>query len=66
MQEFFGYALLLVTKAQKMLILIGKGGEGKSRVGLVLRSLLGENMNTAAFRKWKPTDLTEPIWNTSC
>lgn len=33
LQEFFGYALLPVTKAQKMLILIGKGGEGKSRVG---------------------------------
>lgn len=51
LQEFFGYALLPVTKAQKMLILIGKGGEGKSRVGLVLRSLLGENMNTGSIQK---------------
>lgn len=51
LQEFFGYALLPVTKAQKMLILIGKGGEGKSRVGLVLRSLLGENMNSGSIQK---------------
>lgn len=33
------------------MILIGKGGEGKSRVGLVLRSLLGENMNTGSIQK---------------
>lgn len=50
-QEYFGYSFLPVTKAQKMLILIGKGGEGKSRVGLVLRSLLGENMNTGSIQK---------------
>lgn len=34
-----------------MLILIGKGGEGKSHVGLVLRSLLGENMNSGSIQK---------------
>lgn len=51
LQEFFGYALLPVTKAQKMLILIGKGGEGKFRVGLMLRSLLGENMNSVSIQK---------------
>lgn len=50
-QEYFGYALLPVTKAQKMLILVGKGGEGKSRIGLVLRSLLGENMNVGSIQK---------------
>lgn len=42
MQEFLGYCLLPTTKGQKMLMLIGKGGEGKSRIGLVMRSLLGE------------------------
>ena len=51
LQEYFGYSLLPVTKAQKMLILYGKGGEGKSRIGLVLRSLLGENMNTGSIQK---------------
>ena len=39
LQEFLGYCLLPTTKGQKMLMLIGKGGEGKSRIGLVMRSL---------------------------
>ena len=50
-QEFFGYAMLPTTKAQKMMILVGKGGEGKSRIGLVFRSLLGVNMNTGSIQK---------------
>ena len=45
LQEFMGYCFIPSTKGQKMLLLIGKGGEGKSRIGLVLRSLLGANMN---------------------
>ena len=48
LQEFFGYCLIPSTKAQKMLFLIGKGGEGKSRVGIVLQSLLGSNMKTGS------------------
>ena len=36
-QEYMGYMLLPTTKAQKMMLIIGKGGEGKSRIGLVLR-----------------------------
>lgn len=51
LQEFMGYCLIPSTKGQKMLILTGKGGEGKSRVGLVLRALLGENMNTGSIAK---------------
>ena len=39
LQEFLGYCLLPTTRGQKMLMLIGKGGEGKSRIGLVMRSL---------------------------
>ncbi len=50
-QEFFGYAMLPTTKAQKMMILVGKGGEGKSRIGLVFRALLGANMNTGSIQK---------------
>ena len=34
-----------------MLMLIGKGGEGKSRIGLVMRSLLGDSMNTTSIQK---------------
>ena len=51
LQEFLGYCLLPTTKGQKMLMLIGKGGEGKSRIGLVMRSLLGESMNTTSIQK---------------
>ena len=51
LQEFLGYCLLPTTKGQKMLMLIGKGGEGKSRIGLVMRSLLGDNMNTTSIQK---------------
>ena len=51
LQEFMGYCLIPSTKGQKMLILTGKGGEGKSRIGLVLRALLGSNMNTGSIAK---------------
>ena len=51
MQEFMGYCLNPSTKGQKMLILTGRGGEGKSRIGLVLRALLGSNMNTGSIAK---------------
>ena len=51
LQEFMGYCLIPSTKGQKMLILTGKGGEGKSRVGLVLKALLGTNMNTGSIAK---------------
>ena len=51
LQEFMGYCFIPSTKGQKMLILTGKGGEGKSRIGLVLRALLGNNMNTGSIAK---------------
>ena len=51
LQEFLGYCLLPTTKGQKLLMLIGKGGEGKSRIGLVMRSLLGDSMNTTSIQK---------------
>jgi putative DNA primase/helicase len=51
LQEYMGYCFLPTTKAQKMLFLTGKGGEGKSRIGLVMRSLLGQNMNVGSIAK---------------
>ena len=51
LQEYIGYCLIPVTKAQKMLLLVGKGGEGKSRIGLVLRELFGDNMYTGSLQK---------------
>ena len=50
-QEFLGYCLIPSTKGQKMLLLVGKGGEGKSRVGIVLQALLGGNMKTGSIAK---------------
>lgn len=51
LQEFMGYCLLPTTVAQKMLIITGRGGEGKSRIGYVMRGLLGENMNMGSIGK---------------
>ncbi len=34
-----------------MLLLIGKGGEGKSRIGLVMRFILGDSMNITSIQK---------------
>ena len=51
LQEFMGYCLLPTTRGQKMLLMIGRGGEGKSRIGVVLRTLLGNNMNVGSIQK---------------
>ena len=51
LQEFMGYCLIPSTKGQKMLMLIGRGVEGKSRIGPVLRALLGDNMTTGSLAK---------------
>ena len=51
LQEYLGYCLLPVTKAQKMLLMVGKGGEGKSRVGLIFREIFGGSMNTGSLQK---------------
>lgn len=40
-QEFIGYCLLPLTNAQKMLLIIGRGGEGKSTLGSVITHLFG-------------------------
>ena len=44
LQEYMGYCMIPTTKAQKMLMLVGKGGEGKSRIGVVMRALFGNSM----------------------
>ena len=51
LQEFMGYVLLPTNKAQKMMLVIGNGGEGKSRIGRVMRALLGDNMNIGSIQK---------------
>jgi len=62
LQEFMGYLLVPCTKAQKMLIILGRGGEGKSRIGVVLKALLGDAMVNGSISKletnrFAPADL---------
>lgn len=51
LQEFMGYTFIPTNKAQAMMLLIGNGGEGKSRIALILRELLGDNMNNSHIAK---------------
>lgn len=51
LQEFMGYCLIPTNAAQKMLLLIGEGGEGKSRIGVVMRAMLAEAMRSGSLSK---------------
>ena len=51
LQEFMGYCLVPLTVAQKMLIITGSGGEGKSRIGVVMRALLGNACGMGSLAK---------------
>ena len=51
LQEYLGYCLIPSTKGQKMMMILGRGGEGKSRIGLVLKAMLGRGMNTGSIQK---------------
>ena len=50
-QEFMGYTFIPTNRAQVMMIIIGNGGEGKSRIALILRALHGDNMNLYSIQK---------------
>ena len=51
LQEFMGYVLIPTNRAQTMMLITGNGGEGKSRIGRVMRAILGDNMNTCSIQK---------------
>lgn len=51
LQEYMGYCLIPTTLGQKMLIIVGQGGEGKSRIGVVMKELLGDNMSLNSLAK---------------
>ena len=51
LQEYLGYLLIPSTKGQKMMFIIGQGGEGKSRIAIVLREIFGDNMITGNFQR---------------
>lgn len=48
-QEYLGYCLLPTNKAQKMLIVIGRGGEGKSTLGSVILKMFGESATNGSI-----------------
>ena len=51
LQEYLGYLLIPSTKGQKMMFLIGQGGEGKSRIAVVLNDMFGKNMITGNIHR---------------
>lgn len=51
LRQYIGYCLLPVNYAQKMLLIIGNGGEGKSRIGVVLSALFGQCMANGSLAK---------------
>ena len=50
LQEYLGYCLLPLTKAQIMLFLLGNGGEGKSVIGVVMKAIFGDSMTGGSLR----------------
>ena len=51
LQEFIGYCLIPSNKGQRMMVMKGNGGEGKSQIGAVLSALLGSNMKDGSIGK---------------
>ena len=51
MQEFIGYCLIPSNKGQRMMVIKGNGGEGKSQIGAVLSTIFGTNMKDGSIGK---------------
>ena len=51
LQEYMGYCLIPSTRAQVMLIIHGNGGEGKSRIGVIMQTMLGKNAKNGSLSK---------------
>ena len=49
LQEYLGYCLIPSTRGQKMMFIIGSGGEGKSRIGVILQEIFGKSMLMGSF-----------------
>ena len=50
-QEYMGYLLIPSTRGESMLMLIGRGGEGKSIINHVLSNLFGDNMTKYSLHR---------------
>ena len=51
LQEFMGYCLIPTTRGQTMLLIKGNGGEGKSRIGVVMQAIFGSNLKNGSIAK---------------
>ena len=51
LQEFLGYCLIPSNAGQRMMIIKGSGGEGKSQIGAMLGSIFGTNMKDGSIGK---------------
>ena len=51
LQEYIGYCLIPSNKGQRMMVIKGRGGEGKSQIGVVLSKLFGTNMKDGSIGK---------------
>lgn len=51
LQEYLGYCMTATNRGQAMLLIIGKGGEGKSRISAVLQEMFGLNLNMGNISK---------------
>ena len=52
-----------------MMLIVGKGGEGKSPIGLVLKRLMGDAASNGSVQKVENNRFAEsivPIWNAAC
>ncbi len=51
LQEYLGYCLIPSTKGQRMMIIKGNGGEGKSQIAAVMNAIFGSNMKDGSITK---------------
>ena len=51
LQEYIGYCLIPSNKGQRMMVIKGNGGEGKSQIGTVLKKLFGINAKDGSIGK---------------
>lgn len=51
LQEYIGYCLIPSNKGQRMMVIKGNGGEGKSQIGTVLSHLFGCNAKDGSVGK---------------
>ena len=51
LQEYLGYCLIPTNRGQVMMLLKGNGGESKSRIGVVMQKLLGNNLKNGSIAK---------------